>query len=132
MGSQGRTASVPRPPSHPLRSQRPLGTHRAAPALNYSQNRAQKSQRLTHSTTGGFGSTNNTTTSLFGQNKPPFGSTNTSSAPSLFGSSSGTGFGATNSNTGSAFSFGSQANKPAFGSNTSSTLFGQGGSGTTG
>jgi nuclear pore complex protein Nup98-Nup96 len=114
--------------------------------LNYSQNRSQQSQRLTHSTIGGFGSTNNTT-SLFGQNKPAFGSTNTSSAPSLFGSnptttgfgantggfgsSSGTGFGATN-NTGSAFSFGSQANKPTFGSNTGSTLFGQGGSGTTG
>jgi nuclear pore complex protein Nup98-Nup96 len=145
---KARTISVPRPPSRPLRSQRPRGAHPTAPALIYSQNRAQQSQRLTHSTTGGFGSTNNTTTSLFGQNKPTFGSTNTSSAPSLFGSnptttgfggntggfgsSSGTGFGATNNNTGSAFSFGSQANKPAFGSNTGSTLFGQGGSGTTG
>jgi hypothetical protein len=125
-----------------------VGAHPTAPALIYSQIRAQQPQRLTHSTTGGFGATNNTTTSLFGQNKPTFGSTNTSSAPSLFGnnstttgfgantggfgSSSGTGFGATNNNTGSAFSFGSQANKPAFGSNTSSTLFGQGGSGTTG
>ncbi|KIW15721.1 hypothetical protein PV08_05771 [Exophiala spinifera] len=99
----------------------------------------------------GFGNTNNTSGSLFG-NKPasnPFGaSTNTGGG--LFGSSTttqqNTGFGGstggfgTNAGTGgfgnntggSSFSFGG-ANKPAFGASSSSTpLFGQGGSGTTG
>lgn len=116
------------------------------PALSHLQDHTSESQKLTHSLPGGFGSTNNTT-SLFGQNKPTFGSTNTSSAPSLFGSNTtstgfgatsggfgsntGAGFGTANTNTGSGFSFGSQ-NKPPFGSNTGSTLFGQGGAGTTG
>ena len=114
-------------------------------ALNHLQSQTTQSRKLIHSSAGGFG-TSNTSTSLFGQPKPTFGSTNTSSAPSLFGnnstttgfgassggfgSNSGTGFGATN-NTGSAFNFGSQ-NKPAFGSNTGTSLFGQGGAGTTG
>lgn len=124
----------------------------AACALSLTRSTSQ-SQTLTHALTGGFGSTNNTT-SLFGQNKPTFGSTNTSSAPSLFGnnttssgfaatsggfgSNASTGFGAANNNnnnnntTGSAFSFGSQTNKPSFGSNTGPSLFGQGGAGTTG
>jgi nuclear pore complex protein Nup98-Nup96 len=151
MGSQGREIFVPRPPSQSLGSQIPRGTYRAAAALNDLKDQTSQSRKLTHSLTGGFGSTNNnntTTTSLFGQNKPAFGSANTSSAPSLFGnnttstgfgassggfgSNASTGFGAANNNTGSTFSFGSQTNKPAFGSNTGSTLFGQGGSGTTG
>jgi hypothetical protein len=147
VGSQGRNIFVPRPPSHFLRNWTPRCAYRAVLALNHLQDQISQSQKLTHSSTGGFGSTNNTT-SLFGQNKPAFGSTNTSSAPSLFGNNSAstgfgatsggfgsnanTGFGAANNNTGSAFSFGSQTNKPAFGSNTGSTLFGQGGSGTTG
>lgn len=147
MGSQGRNEFAPRPASYSLGSRTSRCTYRAAPTLNHSQGQTSRSQKLTYSLIGGFGSTPNTT-SLFGQNKPAFGSTNTSSAPSLFGNNSasagfgatsggfgsnaGTGFGAANNNTGSAFSFGNQTNKPAFGSNTSSTLFGQGGSGTTG
>jgi nuclear pore complex protein Nup98-Nup96 len=147
MGSQGRHLFVPRLPSQSLGRRRAGGIYQTAPALNYLQYQISQSQKLTHSLTGGFGSTNNTT-SLFGQNKPAFGGTNTSSAPSLFGNNStstgfgatsggfgsnaGTGFGAANNNTGSTFSFGSQTNKPAFGSNTGSTLFGQGGAGTTG
>jgi nuclear pore complex protein Nup98-Nup96 len=147
MGSQGRRIFVPRPPSQSLGNRRARGIYRTAPALNYLQYQTSQPQKLTHSLTGGFGSANNTT-SLFGQNKPAFGSTNTSSAPSLFGNNStstgfgatsggfgsnaSTGFGSANNNTGSTFSFGTQTNKPAFGSNTGSTLFGQGGAGTTG
>ena len=145
MDSHGRNIIGPRPLSRSLRNQSARGSHRAAPGLYYFQNQTPQPQKLTHSTTGGFGSSN-TSTSLFGQNKPAFGNTNTSSAPSLFGNNSttagfgassggfggnaSTGFGAAN-NTGSTFSFGGQ-NKPAFGSNTGSSLFGQGGVGTTG
>ena len=148
MGSQGCNISVPRPPSQSLGTRTRHGNTVAAPALNHSHNQTPQPRKLTHISTGGFGSSN-TSTSLFGQNKPQpaFGSTNTSSAPtSLFGNNSTTagfgansggfgsnaspGFGATN-NTGSTFSFGSQ-NKPAFGSNSSTSLFGQGGAGTTG
>ena len=146
MGGQGRNIPVPRPPLQSLGNQMSHGIYRAAPSLNHLLHQTPDSQKLTHSSTGGFGSSN-TSNPLFGQNKPAFGSTNTSSAPSLFGNNStttgfgassggfgnntSTGFGAAN-NTGSAFNFGSQANKPAFGPNAGSSLFGQGGAGTTG
>ena len=86
--------------------------------------------------TGGFGTPNNTG---FGQNRPAFGASTTTSGSGLFGSGTATagnttgfgGFGSStnNNNTSSGGLFGS-AQKPAFGSgNTGGGLFGSGNTG---
>jgi nuclear pore complex protein Nup98-Nup96 len=79
----------------------------------------------TSSNTGGglFGNTASNTTSGFGSSTGGFGSNNTTAFGNNNNNASTTGFSG----------FGSTANKPAFGSGSSgTTLFGQGGAGTTG
>ena len=98
-------------------------------------------RKLTHAipTGTGFGSTtNNSTSSAFGQTRPAFGAANTTtSGGGLFGGGTATagtssgfgGFGTSSNNAPSGGLFGQAAQKPAFGSGTSGGgLFGSGNS----